>query len=146
MLKHGLILVILIFTIIHVTFGGITETKSSVFVYLIFSQFFQIFLKYLRETDTYKKSWAIDQKTKLYPRGHSMTTWTQFCSFLTSTYLWVDILNPERGQKRHFLTTYHPYLVHVVIERPPEVPNDFYSVIQQTGFCLNWSAFLCGFF
>ena len=31
--------------------------------------------------------------------GHSMTTWTQSCSFLTTTYLYVDIFNPERGQK-----------------------------------------------
>ena len=31
--------------------------------------------------------------------GHSMTLWTQFCPFLTTTYLYVDIFNPERGQK-----------------------------------------------
>ena len=29
-------------------------------------------------------------------KGHSMTTWTQFCPFLTTTYLYVDIVNPER--------------------------------------------------
>ena len=33
------------------------------------------------------------------PWGHSMTTWTQFWPFLTTTYLFVDIFNPERGQK-----------------------------------------------
>ena len=43
MLKHGLRSVILIFTIIHVTFGGITETKGLVFDFLIFSQFSLIF-------------------------------------------------------------------------------------------------------
>ena len=43
MLKHGLRPVILIFTIIHVTFGGITETKGLVFDFLIFSQFSLIF-------------------------------------------------------------------------------------------------------
>ena len=43
MLKHGLHSVILIFTIIHVTFGGITETKGLVFDFLIFSQFSLIF-------------------------------------------------------------------------------------------------------
>ena len=32
-------------------------------------------------------------------RGHSMTTWTQFCPFLTTTYLNLDIFNPEHGQK-----------------------------------------------
>ena len=43
MLKHGLRPVILIFTIIHVTLGGITETKGLVFDFLIFSQFSLIF-------------------------------------------------------------------------------------------------------
>ena len=28
-------------------------------------------------------------------RGHSMTTWTLFCHFLTTTYLYVDTFNPE---------------------------------------------------
>ena len=37
--------------------------------------------------------------SKKPPGGHSMTTWTQFCPFLTTTYLYVDIFNPERGQK-----------------------------------------------
>ena len=27
-------------------------------------------------------------------RGYSMTTWTQFCPFLTTTYFYVDIFNP----------------------------------------------------
>ena len=43
MLKHGLRPIILILTIIHVTFGGITETKGLVFDFLIFSQFSLIF-------------------------------------------------------------------------------------------------------
>ena len=34
--------------------------------------------------------------------GHSMTTWTQFCPFLTTTYFYVDIFNPGRGQKWRF--------------------------------------------
>ena len=49
-------------------------------------------------------------------RGHTMTTWTQFCPFLTTTYLNVDIFNPERGQKQRFLDHLPPLLVHVVIE------------------------------
>ena len=49
-------------------------------------------------------------------RGHSMTTWTQFCPFLTTTYLNVDIFNPERGQKLAFLDHLPPLFVHVVIE------------------------------
>ena len=44
MLKHGLLLAILIINIIHVTFGGITESKGSVLIFLILSQFLQIFL------------------------------------------------------------------------------------------------------
>ena len=47
-----------------------------------------------------------------------MTTWTQFCPFLTTTYLYVDIFNPKRGQKWHLLDHLPPLLVHVVIERP----------------------------
>ena len=54
MLKLGLLLAILIFTIIHVTFGGITETKGSVFVFRIFSQFCQIFLWQEKLTPTSK--------------------------------------------------------------------------------------------
>ena len=48
-----------------------------------------------------------------------MTKWTQFCPFLTYTYLYVDIFNPERGQKQKFLDHLPPLLVHVVIECPP---------------------------
>ena len=47
-----------------------------------------------------------------------MTTWTQFCSFLpppTPTWTFLT-LNVDKN--RHFLTTYHPFLVHVVIEPP----------------------------
>ena len=43
-----------------------------------------------------------------------MTTWTLFCPFLTTTYLYMDIFNPVM-----FWTTYlPPLLVHVVIECP----------------------------
>ena len=45
-----------------------------------------------------------------------MTTWTQFCPFLTTTYLNVDIFNLERGQKLAFLDHLPPLFVHVVIE------------------------------
>ena len=53
-----------------------------------------------------------------------MTTWTQFCPFLTTTYLHVDVFKPERGQKCHFLEYLPPLLVHyVVIERPQMYPH-----------------------
>ena len=52
MLKHGLRLAILIFTIIHVTFGGITETKGLVFDFLIFSQFSLIFSHKTQNVDS----------------------------------------------------------------------------------------------
>ena len=45
-------------------------------------------------------------------RGHN------FALFLTTTYLHVDIFNPERGQEWHFLDHLPPLLVHVVIGRP----------------------------
>ena len=47
-----------------------------------------------------------------------MTTWTQFCTFLTTTYLNVDIFNLEYGQKLAFLDHLPPLFVHVVIECP----------------------------
>ena len=41
-------------------------------------------------------------------------------TILTTTYLYVNIFNLQSGQKyAFFLTTDHPFLVHVVIERPP---------------------------
>ena len=54
-----------------------------------------------------------------HARGHSMTRWTQFCPFLTTTYLYVDIFNPKRGQKSRFFDHLPPLIVHVVIECPP---------------------------
>ena len=45
-----------------------------------------------------------------------MTTWTQFCPFLTTTYLNVDIFNLERGQKLAFLDHLPSFFVHLVIE------------------------------
>ena len=51
-------------------------------------------------------------------RRHSMTTWTQFCSFFdhlaTSTWTFLT-LNVDKNM--HFWTNYPPYLAHVVIER-----------------------------
>ena len=48
-------------------------------------------------------------------RGHSTTTWTEFCHFLTPLPLREQFLYPERG---HFLTPSPPHLVHLVIEWP----------------------------
>ena len=52
------------------------------------------------------------------PRGHSTTTWTEFCNFLTPLPFVRTVLYPERGQKQTFLTPSPPHLVHVVIEWP----------------------------
>jgi hypothetical protein len=60
-----------------------------------------------KSDDKMKKKWVTGQSCirkevtsyKLHTWGHSMTTWTQFWPFLTTTYLYVDIFNPERGQK-----------------------------------------------
>ena len=50
-------------------------------------------------------------------RGHSTTTWTEFCHFLTPTPLGGQFLYPERGQKQTFFDP-SSHLVHVVIEWP----------------------------
>ena len=51
-------------------------------------------------------------------RGHSTTTWTEFCHFLTP--LCGQFLYPEHGQKQTFFDPLPPHLVHVVIEWPPK--------------------------
>ena len=49
-------------------------------------------------------------------RGHSTTTWTEFCHYLTPIPLCGQFLYPECGQKQTFFDP--PHLVHVVIECP----------------------------
>ena len=56
--------------------------------------------------------WRLRKKIQVCRRGNSMTTWTQFGLFLTTTYLYVDIFNPEHGQKWHFLDHLPPLLSH----------------------------------
>ena len=51
-------------------------------------------------------------------RGHSTTTWTDFCNFLTPYPLRGQFLYPERGQKQAFFDPLPPHLFHVVIEWP----------------------------
>ena len=46
---------------------------------------------------------------RIFIRGHSTTTWTKFCDFLTPP--------PCVDKNRHFLTP-SPHLVHIVIEWP----------------------------
>ena len=50
-------------------------------------------------------------------RGHSTTTWTEFCLFLSPPPppAWT-VLYPERGQKQTFFEPLPPHLVQVVIE------------------------------
>ena len=49
-------------------------------------------------------SWSISFLINILPLlwGHSMTMWTQFCPFLTTTYLQVDIVKLDRGKKLAF--------------------------------------------
>ena len=46
-------------------------------------------------------------------RGHSSTTWTEFCHFLTPPPLRGQFLYPKRGQKQTFFDPL-PHLVHVL--------------------------------
>ena len=46
--------------------------------------------------------------------------------------LQMDIFNPKRGQKWHFLDYLPPLLVHVVIERPPKIRPNFWRAGKST--------------
>ena len=61
------------------------------------------------------------QNAKTRIRGHSTTTRTEFCYFLTPQSppsLRGQFLYPERGQKQTLFDPLPPHLVHVVIEWP----------------------------
>ena len=51
-------------------------------------------------------------------RGHSTTTWTEFCHFLTPPPCVDSFYTLSVDKNRHFLTPSPPHLVHVVIECP----------------------------
>ena len=53
-------------------------------------------------------------------RGHSTTTWTEFCHFLIPPLRW-QFLYSEHGQKQTFFDPLPPHVVHVVIEWPLRV-------------------------
>ena len=55
---------------------------------------------------------------RFHLRGHSTTTWTEFCHFLTPPLLRGQFLYSKRGQKQTFFDTLPSHLVHVVIEWP----------------------------
>ena len=55
------------------------------------------FFQHWKKTETKKK--FVFYVVVFVSKGHSKTTWTQFCLFLTTTYLYRDIFNPERGQE-----------------------------------------------
>ena len=70
--------------------------------------------------------------------GHSMTTWNQFWTLFDHLpkYLYEDIFTPNVDKIRHFWTTYPPFLVHVVIERPLEPccrPDEKWSSVKASG-------------
>ena len=51
-------------------------------------------------------------------RGHSTTTWTEFCHFLTPPPSCVDSFYTLSVDKNRYFLTPSPHLVHVVIEWP----------------------------
>ena len=69
-------------------------------------------------------------------RGHSTTTWTEFCHFLTPPPCVHSLYTLNVDKDRHFLT---PHLVHLVIECPL-IDNEFKVIIPWSVF---FSFFLC---
>ena len=68
-------------------------------------------------------------------RGHSTTTWTEFCHFLRGQFLY-----PKRRQKQTFFDPLPPHLVHVVIKCPlmqlfsaEATPIQYFSYVQKCG-------------
>ena len=51
-------------------------------------------------------------------RGHSTTTWTEFCNFLTPLPLRGQFLYPERGQKQIFFYPPPPLLSPQLLNAP----------------------------
>ena len=63
------------------------------------------------------------------PRGHSTTTWTEFCHFLTPPPL-RGLFMPWAWKKQTFLTPSSPYIVHVVIECPLMMHKTIFELIK----------------
>ena len=71
--------------------------------------------------NTYKDCWHIYASLVKHSnevRGHSSTTWTKFCRFLTPPPLRGLFLYLKWGKKQAFFDPLSPHLVHVVIEWP----------------------------
>ena len=64
--------------------------------------------------------------------GHSITAWTRLCPFLTA-YLNVDSFKLKVDKIRHFWTTYPPYPVNRVCERPQSLTWTSKLVQSKTG-------------
>ena len=90
-----------------------------IFIILLFNE---IFWKLMNVTFSYKWLFhyliSIKFQYDIEFRGHSTTTWTEFCHFLTPSPFREQFLYPERGQKQTFFDPLPPHLVHVVIEWP----------------------------
>ena len=74
---------------VHLVNAGKYSSTLIVVIFSFLNVYFNLHFGY------YEVGITLVSKT----RGHSMTTWTHFCPFLTTTYLYMDIFNPERGQK-----------------------------------------------
>ena len=93
--------------------------------------FFQVIYHFLLAIfHSYKKNRCVKYECKSVG-GHSMITWIQFCPFLTTIYLNMDIFNPERGQKQRFLDHLPPLCVHVVIECPLTFIPNYLQIIRE---------------
>ena len=100
---------ILVMSILHFIFSDATTywkesgcTKLSFFHYMLGNGLANVYIHNWIRMDPLLKpgmyTAGYDYKLSGF-RRHSMTMWTQFCPFLTTTYLYVDIFKPKRGQK-----------------------------------------------
>jgi hypothetical protein len=80
----------------------------------LFKRSGQNFFTFYKQNNKNVKKCTVALKLDIFPlRGHSVTTWTEFCHFLT---LRGQIYTVSLDQNRNLLTPSLPHHVNVVIE------------------------------
>ena len=119
---------------IHISLNNILKIYLCPWQYFVcFS--FGFFHSYLLAGKENIEKKRILPNVRQHVRGHSTTTWTEFCHFLVPPPSCVDSFYTLSVDKyRHFLTPSPPHLVHVVIEWPLRALSNFCSFICKCGF------------